>query len=718
MSPAGELMSSRFEHQRAVEVALGSKIGACEITALRSFTHLHTFPSSLSFLFALLLWSALPARAQVPDTTRTDTLAVRTDTLRLPPDVLAAPADTLRLDTLRAERPTGPPVGFASPAPGRLVSRELPVLQPATDGTGLLAAVPGSFVYNFGAYGWPDGWSPQGLPPHRVALQLGKHPFNDLVTGRPYLELLPLTFIQPLRTGMDRIGRPAAVYAELRPYDVTRPLTELRYRAGGTGMQSIAALHTQQRRLALQGRPGVLGIVGGYFGRAADNEYPGSDLRRGRRLLLRLRYAQRPWSVELVELHTRRSIGAQGGVIPPGIFTDRGTADVRHPDARRRLIRNDFTLTARARLFAGAPFTASAVWTTQYFRYSRDTTALAADVRRYGLRLRQPAVLGRHHLLLRLDASLARVKDGNALPHVSRTRLAAGLRGTFDLSGADLVLEGVLHTGNRQTYASGLARATSSLGPLRLFAGGALAGQSVSFAAAHGLDSLLLPVDSLSPGAVMRGHAGLALDVGVFDFELSAFAHRITRPLDFYARGPAGGTAAAVVAPGAFRRAGLTLALGARREARRGLYTTAQATYTRFLNASASPLHTRAARALPNLSAEARLGARFALFTEDLIIDAYVRGRFWSDLRSRTLHAPTGLLVLPTLETGTTGPGVIGPSGTIGAVAEIRLPTATFFLVYENALSGTRLQPGTLLVPTYPLPAQRFRFGVYWPISG
>jgi hypothetical protein len=41
---------------------------------------------------------------------------------------------------------------------------------------------------------------------------------------------------------------------------------------------------------------------------------------------------------------------------------------------------------------------------------------------------------------------------------------------------------------------------------------------------------------------------------------------------------------------------------------------------------------------------------------------------------------------------------------------------ATLFLTFENVLSGTSLQPGVLVVPVYPLPEQRFRFGVFWPI--
>jgi hypothetical protein len=50
----------------------------------------------------------------------------------------------------------------------------------------------------------------------------------------------------------------------------------------------------------------------------------------------------------------------------------------------------------------------------------------------------------------------------------------------------------------------------------------------------------------------------------------------------------------------------------------------------------------------------------------------------------------------------------------VGLEAGIR--EATLFFSMENVLSGTPVQPGTLIVPVYPLPERRFRFGVYWPI--
>jgi hypothetical protein len=56
-------------------------------------------------------------------------------------------------------------------------------------------------------------------------------------------------------------------------------------------------------------------------------------------------------------------------------------------------------------------------------------------------------------------------------------------------------------------------------------------------------------------------------------------------------------------------------------------------------------------------------------------------------------------------------------SSTIDLVFEGGIRGATVSLAYENLLSGTNVLIGNLIVPDYPLPQQRIRFGVRWPIK-
>src|SRR5690606_688935 len=190
------------------------------------------------FLLTLLVFS--PAAAQAPDS-----LAVRPDTAAV---ALVAP-----------ERPE----------PGQPVT-PVPALTPVLDVAALLGDVPGAFAYHLGAPGWPHGLALDGRPPEAHALALDGRPYDDLFTGRPRGDLLPLEVLGRLRLAATRYGRPGAVAATVRPFRAAAPVTELRYLPGQEGIQYVSAAHAQTRRppgflrgAAGQGRLTVLGYVAG-----------------------------------------------------------------------------------------------------------------------------------------------------------------------------------------------------------------------------------------------------------------------------------------------------------------------------------------------------------------------------------------------------------------------------------------------------------------------
>jgi hypothetical protein len=694
---------------------------------------------------------ASPAHAQ-QDTTRAPADTVRADTV-------AAPVDTTRRDSLRAdslgarrqrrrELPEAQAIELDVPRPGRALGRRPPVRDPALAASDLVARAPGTFHYDVGAVGWPHGVSFRGRPPDRPVLTLDGMPFDDPVTGRPRYDLLPMPFMRALRvqTGAAARSAPASVHATLRPYDEGRPLTELRYRT--SGFQSVGALHTQQRKVRFFGRPAFTQFTGGYFGRGADNtgflDGKGVELRTERRLLGRLRYRRRRWAVQLTALHNRRYRGAAGGValepnrpLESAFFRPR---PIRFPDARRRLLRTDLSATLRwetplgERVADAAPLTVSAYWTGQTQRYRNpaltDTTrpaadTVAADTDRYGLRLRQRLTvrsprLGAHDLTLNAHAWTDRFSGGNALPEgATRTRLHLSARDSTRLLGNAATLSAGLHAGSGQTYPSAsarLARAlaadTSRRAALRVFAEASLAGQPLSWAAQEGFGPLARPLpEGRTPGRVLSAEVGAQARtpslVGPLAARLTLFAHRTTDRLDLYATDrPA--TARAALLGGPSHRAGATLDARWRARAERGFYLTASA--TGLLHERDAP--PAVAVTVPQLYGRSRLGARYAFFTADLDVDAYAEGRFWSPMVGRTLHGPTGRLVVPRSADRRT----LGPAGVIDLHAEAQIRTATLFFSYEHALGGTQVQPGVLTVPYYPLPTQRFRFGVYWPI--
>ena len=712
-------------------------------------------------LLALLL-AAVPAQAQ--------------DTTRAPSDTARAPADTTRRDTTRRDTTARAPrrtlakaeaLPLDPPRAARAVNG-LPPRALALDATELLARVPGTFRYDLGAVGGAHGISVQARSPDQAALTLDGVPFDDLLTGRPRYDLLPLPFLDTLRTQVSGspLGTPEAVRAALRPYDYARPLTTLRYRSGG--FQSIGALHTQQRKVRFFGVPAFAQFTGGYFGRGADNldvlPNNSAELRSERRLLGRVRYRRRGWGAEVTVLHNRRRIGAGGGVAleagqPPAIaFTPRRTA--RYPDARRRLLRTDLAATLRLRdltegvagappdslsppTAAGVPFTATVYRTSQTHRYRNpdlagtfgvDTTAappltpgtfdadsLEAATARYGLRLATRLELrserfGRHALALKAHAWRDAFTGGNALPDdAARTHLHLSARDSTRLAGLAAVLSAGLHTGPRQTYPSASVRLAAPAldGAVDLFAEAGLSGQSVSWVEAQGLGTpgirLVEPLaGDREPGSVLTAEAGARATLGPVRTQLTLFGERTSRRLYLRALDRAV-VVRARVANGSSRRTGASLAARWRTEAERGFYATA--TGTAYLDESTPPFAPAAAPSVPQVHGRARLGARYAFFTDDLAVDAYAEGHLWSRMTGRTLHGPTGRLVHPP-----PGSPVLGPAGTLDLHAEAQIRTATLFFSYENALADTQVQRGVLGAPVYPLPARRFRFGVYWPI--
>ena len=660
-----------------------------------------------------------PAFGQVADTLR----AVRPDTLAVPTDTLrAASADTLRAasaDTLRAaSRDTlVVPVGFPPPEPGDVVGETLPVRTAAMDPPALLGRTSGSFVYDFGTAGWPDGWSPYGLSPNDVGLFSDGLPMNDLITGRPRYDLIPFTFMEPLRIQAARDDAPVAVHGRVRDFDTPQPLTEMRYRTSNTGLQSVTVVHAQRRRPVWFGRPGRLNVLFGYGGHATKGEYPGSRLRRARLVLGRIRYDRPGWAVEVKDLFNRRRVGAHGGVLPisgapyESIYQRLG-AQVENPDALRETIRNDLSLTLRARLVPRfEPLTAMGYWTNERFQYRNPSDTLTARMRRLGFRVAQDVRLGGRRLRLSAEGWREVVRPGAALPDslgLSRRWLHLAARDTFALGAFEAVLEGGFHRGGGVSFATAFGRLTWRLGASRVFAEGTRAGQPVSWVARRGFGGTVAPVAASPDGRLSMARAGFTVRLGPFDLTAFGFVHDLRDPLDLYVT--AGDTVAARVAAETWRRAGVAADLGFRRQTTSGLYLVAQPTFVRF-RMPVTEDGARAAAALPELFGQARLGARFVLFQGDLDLNVYLRGRYWGRMRSRTLHPQTGLLVLPEADART-----VDPSGTLDLFVEGGVRSAMVFLAYENMLSGTRLLAGNLIVPDYPLPERRLRFGVFWPI--
>ena len=717
-------------------------------SALAGASALPRRPSTVCaiLLLPLALAAVRPAHGQA------DSTDAAPDTTATPPDSAATPPGArppAAPDSAKQGVPDDP-VGFRGPVYGRPVVDSLPAITPHVGVEHVLAQQPGTFLYDLGAVGWPHGWSPEGLAPHRSRLWLDGRSYTSPLTGRPRFDLLPPSFLRRPGTGVDPGGDAVGVHAAWRGYDQIRPITELRYRTDSNGQQAIEVAHSQKHAISLFGNPGVFQATRGYGGRAADGAYTGSDLRRERRLWGRLRYQRDDWAVELSDFSVRHRIGAHSGVVPPEgapfasiYLLPRCEACSQAPEARRVTFRNDLTARVRAPLLPGAdtPMTLAATWTSNTADFRPGSTADTTWTTRlnggHG-QLQQSLRFEDHVLTLTGRGSVWSVADTN-VPTIDGQRWAAhGLvRDSLEVGPNQFVLDAGWHVTTDQQYPSASVDLRRPVGPARLSASAALSGQRRSWFETAGFPGFVTPHASRPStlGQMLRGRVGLGVRTGPFDLEVETFAHQIRAAADLYASPPAPNQRVAstdsVIARSTadpVRRVGATATLGWRRDAEEGLYATGTATALHTLSDGASRRQLRLARTLPTLHGRGRIGARFVIFV-DLITDLYVQARGWTAMNSRWFHPPTGRLVVPPAATPVParGPGrQAGPSGTVDIHAERKLRGATLFLSFENVQSTfapagslqrqTSLVPGTFVVPVYPLPARQFRFGVHWPI--
>lgn len=683
--------------------------------ALRLFT-LPVACSPVRFaalLVALLLVPAAPLYAQVADSTRTPP----------PPDSLAVPQP----DSLG--RPAPPqPVIFKTPVPfldvdaGITFSDSLPTIGVALGPADLLANYGGSFLYDFGASGWPDGWSPDGIAPHDVALSYNGIPFDNSVTGIANYELLPFALLQPFRLQAGRFGAPLTVNTRLRSLEARRPITEIRYRQSNNGLKSVLVFHSQRRSIPLRQRMGVLGILLAYGGHGANGEYPGSRLEGARQLLTRLRY-QHPWgSIELMNLSNRRRLGAHAGVVVDEnnyetIYARFG-ASVINSSAQRQTLRNDLALTARTNVLADTtrPFTTMGYWTAGTFRYV-DGDTLQARSSRFGYQVSQALGLGKGEVNVVLEGWREHLRsNSNALPDSldpARSALQLTLQTTLPLGPAQLEIAPALYTSKNDrlddTFVGGSSRLSFSNNTFGAFLQASYTTQNGSWIEDYGWEGSITPFRATSRMAQLQ--AGLSFTTGPLTLEGKVFTNNTSNYTDFFAQSNSDSIDVQLFT-GDVNWVGLSGELGLRKLARRGFYLTVSPTVYALQNPGTSSAHSVLGGSLPELYLQGRLGMRYVIFRGDLDLDVYTRARLWSDFDSRTLHAETGVLVLRPI-----GSRPVDASIAMDVVIEAGIRTATLFLSFENVLSNPALIVGNLLVPDYPLPAQRFRFGVYWPIQ-
>ncbi len=718
------------------------QVGGSVVVALVCLVCLHAVwraPVQSAAAQPSIVGGELRADTTEADTLDTETLpsdSLATDTLDLPPSVSdTTERDTTEADTTETDRtpravsqddtPTAPrtPIALLPTAPARTLADTVLYRRAHASMPETIAEAPGSFVYHLGPEGWPHGWSRYGLPPHRADYWLNDRRYVDPVTQQPRYDLLPMLFTTRPSPEIPA-GRHGALglSQQWRFFTPDRPLTELRYRRGGGDLQAVEIVHTQGRPVSWLGRPARFAATFGYGGRSTADTYTSTEINLERQVLLRIRYQQDRWGLDLTNYAVRHRVETHGGVEP---LTEGVRATLFAPElasvrteGKRQTIRNDLALRLRWAWSERLPATQlSGGWTSNTFDVQGffDKRTLRSHV--VTTTLRQPLRWHSHQAeAVGYVEHQPAPSDTMAVGTPALTRMQLGVRDSTMWRGTVLRAAGHVHQHtNHGVYPSGHVEAERALGSLMVEARLASTARPSSRLETYGSGDLVTPLDDPVLTRTHRAHLSLQSRWRTLDGRIEAFGHRTERAVDAE-RGDDPLERTVRVIPDPVDVMGVSGRLRWRYAAERGLYAVVQGTALQVRQSDA-PLLQQHAVSVPEAYGRGRLGARFVLF-QDLKIDLYAEAYGWSDFRSRWFHAPTGQFTLPALDAPATPgtPATLSPDGVVNVHAEADLRGAELMVSFENALAGTNVTPGTYVVPTYPLPGQRFRFSIHWPL--
>ncbi|MFC2085747.1 putative porin [Bacteroidota bacterium] len=587
------------------------------------------------------------------------------------------------------------------------------------DPTEPLADVPGGFSLSLGNLGWPHQWTYLGMPPSAIELTIDGITLRDPVTNRSMFDVVPIDMVVRQRQSLMAHGGPVQVQSRIRPLAALRPYTELKYETGAAGLQSISALHVQQRSWQIFGAPTITQFVARFGFHEWAGKYPNSssDLAQA---FGRVGFTSRRWRIRFTDSYTLRDRGAHSGVrVKSGqgfdSVYDQFDATVGDPSATQRLRRNQFDISVEHTWESDVkPLAVWSSYTTSSYRYSNESEAETSSSE-FSIKVEQesPEFVSGHEFTGRFsfemtDISSVGLLNGGGGSTKSRMTMSADDQFAVGQVLARAILG--VHAIDQWVFPSAGFNLRRSFGGFSAAAEGSIHGRAPSPLEKAGGLGVSITDQSLEHTTTQSVQVSIDAPGPVFRLGFTGFVSRLIDPVEIVRSG----SNAYVVqqSSGSVAWRGITGTLGWRSTSSRGLYALITPTVQSVKVSVSDEVTDGLASSLPAFFASARFGYRNQFFLGDLDANFYVVAHYWSAFRSRVYNPVHALLVLPAA-----GSTAYGGSGTLDIRLEAGIREATIFLSVDNVLSGLAY-PGVLVVPVYPIPAQAFRFGVLWPIDG
>ncbi len=579
---------------------------------------------------------------------------------------------------------------------------------------------PGYFRYQQGGFGLPNHLTPFHLPAAAIGFRLDGAPIEDPLTNEIDWDFVPIDYATNSNSSAAFSGQVLGLSADSRLVTQEAPFTEMKYFTGSNGLQSIAAIHSQNRQRQILGQDAFLNSSIHYRGGAAQGEFTNSNYRH-REIGARVLLATKAWFASLDMKSGNHRNGVNGGVTQIGsdyetIFERFGAGVNSSSDRRtkkRSQIKADLGLTWSD---GHAPLRAIVYWQSNLNRFFSDTTAVIHQ-QRHAASLEQQFSFGHHRVGLK--GSFAAKSAGTTSVWTefgNESDLAISDR--FELEGLDIHLGASLGKNRDKStdaFFLSIERRSNSSNLGLIYQTAKRPRHYLRFRSFHPsfqtlpFESNIGSDDIFAPSRDQMLQFSLARDLGDLSFSLLAYLNSSS---DYPFLATTTDQEGPLYTVHSQKGGGLIPRLSWRERARSGVYILTQISlYAAQRDSDFIDAVWLMEESIPKASSRSIAGLRYSLFDSELIMDSSLELRTSSSIKLLALESSSSLLMTTSEQVES------GNQYQVDFWTDAEIRGATLYMGVENLLAPW-LDTGSLSLDPYPLPDIAIRVGLLWPMDG